>query len=296
VDEFNIKTALGEMHRVFKNQLDSKNLQFRMDIDPALDRYFNSDVTRLKQVLTNLIGNASKFTDKGGVTVTARQVSSNSELAEVYFGVEDTGIGMTTAEQNSIFEAFNQAESSTTRRYGGTGLGLTISKKIVEKMGGQLEFRSEKGIGSCFSFTIKMPIVQNHKNYVNENKVSALQSLKGAKVLIAEDSHVNMTITRKFLQRWDVEIDEAENGLIALEKFRNNKYDVLLIDLDMPVMDGFQALAEIRKVNDKIPAIAFTAAVLPQMKEFLASKGFNDFLQKPFRPEDLHNKISKYRA
>ena len=144
------------------------------------------------------------------------------------------------------------------------------------------------------SFTIKMPIVQNHKNFVNENKVSALQSLKGAKVLVAEDSAVNMTITRKFLQRWDVVIDEAENGLIALEKFRQNEYDVILIDLDMPVMDGYQALAEIRKVNEKIPAIAFTAAVLPQMREFLASKGFNDFLQKPFRPEDLHNKISKY--
>ena len=139
-----------------------------------------------------------------------------------------------------------------------------------------------------------MPILQHRKNFVNENKVGTLQSLKGVKVLVAEDSTVNMTITRKFLLRWGVEVDEAVNGSVALEKFRQNDYDVLLIDLDMPVMDGFQALAEIRKVNEKIPAIAFTAAVLPHMKEFLANKGFNDFLQKPFRPEDLHSKISKY--
>ncbi|MFL5740665.1 MAG: response regulator, partial [Flavisolibacter sp.] len=127
-----------------------------------------------------------------------------------------------------------------------------------------------------------------------ENKVSSLISLKGIRVLVAEDSPVNMTITRKFLQRWDVVIHEAINGQEAVQMFQDNEYDVVLIDLDMPIMDGYEALTEIRKINKNIAAIAFTAAVLPQMKEYLAGKGFNDFLQKPFRPEDLHRKISFY--
>jgi signal transduction histidine kinase/CheY-like chemotaxis protein len=294
-DEFNLKNVLDKIYTVFKNQFVLKHVRFEINVDPVLDKYFKNDETRLKQVLTNLIGNAFKFTDRGTVKVTARVEASDSEAAEVYFAVEDTGIGMTTEHQQTIFDAFNQAETSTTRRYGGTGLGLTISKKIVTKMGGELKLHSEKGKGSCFYFSIRMPFVQGKKTFVNENKVSVLAGLKGTRVLVAEDSSVNMTITRKFLQRWDVIIHEAVNGQEAVDLFKQNEYDLVLIDLDMPVMDGYQALIEIRKVNQNIPAIAFTAAVLPQMKEFLAGKGFNDFLQKPFRPEDLHKKISKYR-
>lgn len=295
VDEFNLKNVLDKINTVFKNQFEFKNVRFEMHVDPSLDKYFKSDETRLKQVLTNLIGNAYKFTDKGTVKVSARLVNSDSDAADVFFSVEDTGIGMSAEHQQTIFDAFNQAETSTTRRYGGTGLGLTISKKIVVKLGGDLKLKSEKGKGSCFYFTIRMPFSIGTKTYVNENKVSTLNGLKGTRVLVAEDSTVNMTITRKFLQRWDVVIHEAVNGQEAVQLFSQNEYDVLLIDLDMPIMDGYQALTEIRKFNKNIPAIAFTAAVLPQMKEYLAEKGFNDFLQKPFRPEDLHKKISMFK-
>lgn len=293
-DEFNVKSVLEKIFAVFKNQFDSKKVRFEFNIDSALDKYFKSDETRLRQVLTNLIGNAFKFTDKGSVQCSAKLVSSDSEAAEIYFSVKDTGIGMNLEHQQLIFDAFNQAETSTTRKYGGTGLGLTISKKIVVKLGGDLQLKSEQGKGSHFFFTIRMPFCIGNKAFVNEDKVSGLISLQGAKVLVAEDSVVNMTITRKFLQRWDVVIHEATNGQEAVELFNKNKYDVLLIDLDMPVMDGYEALAQIRKINTNIPAIAFTAAVLPQMKEYLAGKGFNDFLQKPFRPEDLHKKIAFY--
>jgi signal transduction histidine kinase len=295
VDEFNLKTVLDKIHTVFKNQFESKNVRFETNVDPALDRYLKSDETRLKQVLTNLIGNAFKFTEKGTVRISAKVEASDSDAVEVYFAVEDTGIGMTLEHQQTIFDAFNQAETSTTRRYGGTGLGLTISRKIVMKLGGDLKLKSEKGKGSCFYFSVRMPFVQGNKPFVNENKVSVLAALKGTRVLVAEDSPVNMTITRKFLQRWEVNIHEAVNGQEAVDLFRQNEYDLVLIDLDMPIMDGYQALIEIRKINANIPAIAFTAAVLPQMKEFLAGKGFNDFLQKPFRPEDLHKKIATYK-
>jgi signal transduction histidine kinase/CheY-like chemotaxis protein len=293
-DEFNLKTVLDKIYTVFKNQFDGKKVRFEFNIDNALDKFFKSDETRLRQVLTNLIGNAYKFTEKGSVQCSAKLISSDSEAAEIYFSVKDTGIGMNQEHQQLIFDAFNQAETSTTRRFGGTGLGLTISKKIVVKLGGDLQLKSEQGKGSHFFFTIRMPFCNGNKAFVNEDKVSGLISLKGAKVLVAEDSVVNMTITRKFLQRWDVNIHEATNGQEAVQMFNKNVYDVLLIDLDMPVMDGYEALAQIRKINKNIPAIAFTAAVLPQMKEYLAGKGFNDFLQKPFRPEDLHRKIAFY--
>jgi signal transduction histidine kinase len=293
-EEFNMKTVLEKITTVFKNQFEQKGVRFEFQIDLALDKFFKSDETRLRQVLTNLIGNAFKFTEKGSVQCRAKLVSADSDAAEIYFSVQDTGIGMTLEQQQVIFDAFNQGETSTTRRFGGTGLGLTISKKIVTKLGGDLKLRSEQGKGSHFFFTIRMPFFQGNKAFVNENKVSSLISLKGVRVLVAEDSVVNMTITRKFLQRWDVIIHEAVNGLEAVQMFKDNEYDVVLIDLDMPVMDGYEALVEIRKINQNIPAIAFTAAVLPHMKEHLSDKGFNDFLQKPFRPEDLHKKISVY--
>jgi len=213
-------------------------------------------------------------------------------MADIYFSLQDTGIGMSKEHQQAIFDAFNQAETSTTRRFGGTGLGLTISKKIVLKLGGNLQLESEPGKGSHFFFTIHVPICE--KGDVIEKKPATLISLKGARVLVAEDSQMNMMITRKFLQRWEVVVHEAVNGLEAVQLFKENEYDVLLIDLDMPLMDGYEALVEIRKINKNIPAIAFTAAVIPQMREYLASKGFNDYLQKPFHPENLNSKISSY--
>ena len=295
-EAFNMKTLLDKVHTVFKNQFDDKKVAFEFKVDSALDKYFKGDETRLRQVLTNLIGNALKFTEKGKVECMAELISSDSQTADIYFSVQDTGIGMSKEKQQIIFEAFNQGESSTTRRFGGTGLGLTISKKIVSMLGGDLRVESEPGEGSHFFFKIQMPISQESRSFVNEKKVSSLNSLKGTRVLVAEDSPVNMTITRKFLERWDVGIHEATNGQEAVQLFETNEYDLVLIDLDMPVMDGYEALTAIRKLNQNIPAIAFTAAVLPNMKEHLTDKGFNDFLQKPFRPEDLHRKISLYCA
>lgn len=293
-DEFNMKEVLDKIYTIFKNQFETKNVVLEFNLDDKLNQYFKSDETRLRQVLTNLIGNAFKFTEKGFVKLTAKLISAHDDTANIYFSLQDTGIGMSKEHQQVIFDAFNQAETSTTRKYGGTGLGLTISRKIVHKLGGSLQLESEPGKGSHFFFTIHVPICKDVKPVQHQQKSTDLVSLKGARVLVAEDSQVNMMITRKFLQRWNVEIDEAVNGLEAVQLFKKNEYDVLLIDLDMPIMDGYEALAEIRKINKDIPAIAFTAAVIPQMKEYLASKGFNDFLQKPFHPENLNRKISFY--
>ncbi len=293
-EEFNVKSILDKIHIVFKNQFESKGVKLEHDIDNNLDQFFRSDETKLRQVLTNLIGNSYKFTVKGYVKLTAKLIKSDNYSAEIFFSIQDTGIGMSKEHQQVIFDAFNQAETSTTRKYGGTGLGLTICKKIVHKLGGSLQVESEPGVGSRFFFTVRMPVCNNTTTLAKHGDNSKLTTLKGSRVLVAEDNNINMMITRKFLQKWDVIIDEAVNGKEAVDLFMKNEYDILLIDLDMPVMDGYVALSEIRKLNKTIPAIAFTAAVLPEMKEFLSGKGFNDYLQKPFHPELLHRKIVSY--
>jgi signal transduction histidine kinase/CheY-like chemotaxis protein len=293
-DTFNMKKFLENIHTVFKNQFHDKNILFEVNIDPNLDRHFVSDETRLRQVLNNLIGNAQKFTDQGKVECNAKLVSSDSNQASINFSIKDTGIGLGREKLEMVFEAFNQGELSTTRRYGGTGLGLTISRKIVSSLGGNLQVESEVKKGSVFYFTLTLPFAKNRTVITDKNKIGTLESLKGTKVLVAEDSTINMKIARKFLERWEVEVHEATNGEEAVERFRQGHHDLLLLDLDMPVMDGFTALKEIRKFHKNIPIIAFTAAVLPEMEKELTEKGFNGFLQKPFRPEELHKLIVRH--
>ncbi len=289
---FNLKDSINKIETIFKKQFLEKKVAFEMFADDSLNRQFEGDETKLNQVLANLVGNALKFTSSGSVQCLVKLLSSNSQTARVYFSIKDTGVGMSAEKLHVIFNAFDQGETSTRRKFGGTGLGLTISKKIVSMFGGDLQVTSDEGKGSTFFFTIQLPFHQENSSFVNEKQVGKLKSLKGLRILVAEDSSVNMMITRKFLQRWDVTIHEATNGKEAVEYFRKNDYDLMLIDLDMPVMDGYEALDEMKKDRRNIPAIAFTAAVLPNMKQNLEEKGFDDFLQKPFRPEDLHKKIS----
>jgi CheY-like chemotaxis protein len=269
----------------------SKGLTFRTSIDSGLDLELLTDQTRLHQILNNLLSNAIKFTDEGLVSLSCRCLSKTSQKAIIKFEVEDTGIGIPGSKHKEIFESFTQADANTTRKYGGTGLGLAISKKLVEMFEGELQVESEPGKGSKFSFTIELNINHNWKKYIEEQKPKMQSSLVGIKLLIAEDNHVNMSIARRFLVKWGVEVAEAVNGKEALEKFKQEKYDLLLIDLEMPEMDGATALKEIRKMNALIPAVAFTAAVYDNMHVDLLAKGFNDFIHKPFRPEELHNKI-----
>jgi signal transduction histidine kinase len=291
---FNLSRSIRKLQSVFEVQFRERNLELVFDIDPFVDRDFTVDETRLNQVLTNLISNALKFTKRGKVQCTVKLLSATSQSAEIRFEVKDTGIGISADKHQTIFEAFHQGEASTTRRFGGTGLGLSISKKIVTLLGGDLKVDSEVGHGSCFYFTTTLPFSQHKQNFVNTERVSVLKNLSGIRVLMADDSLVNRRIARRFLEKWQIEMDEASDGKEAIQLFFKNKYDFLLIDLHMPGMDGHETIEAIRKVDTKTPAIAFTAAVLPDMRKRLLSEGFTDLLQKPFRPEDLHQKIVRY--
>ncbi|HTF31273.1 MAG TPA: response regulator [Flavitalea sp.] len=288
----NMKEFVLKIASQFKGQTQSRGLEFVIDVDNRLDQELITDETRLNQVLSNLLSNAIKFTATGKITLAARQLFASSTKASVQFIVRDTGIGISKNKHKEIFESFTQADLNTTRKYGGTGLGLSITRKLVSKFNSDLFLESEEGKGSTFHFTMELKINENRRMYISDGKSRELGQMTGVRVLIAEDNPVNMSIAKRFLNKWGIEVGEATNGREAVELFRKEHFHLMLIDLEMPEMDGATALREIRKFNNSIPAIAFTAAVYDNMQLDLLKKGFMDFVPKPFRPEDLHGKIS----
>jgi len=248
------------------------------------------DEMRLKQVVLNLLSNAVKFTETGSVTLKAHVNHLTDSGAEIYFAVTDTGIGIPPEKLFLIFDSFTQADAETTRKYGGSGLGLSICKELIRKMGGQLQVSSEQGKGSTFYFTLTLPFAQR-TIIAPKEKLRSLRQLDGVRILLVEDNTVNMKIARRFLHSWGASINTAENGLIAWELFQQESFDLLLVDLEMPLMDGKELLTQIRTVNKEIPAIAFTAAVYENMYDDLQKYGFNGYLHKPFRPDEMHRNI-----
>jgi len=291
---FNLKEFMQRVAAPFIRSA-NRNISFVLDVDHDLDIDIISDQTRLQQVLNNLISNANKFTPEGTITIGAKMEQRNSQQVSITFSVSDTGIGILPARQQQIFDSFTQADAETTRKYGGTGLGLSISRHIVEKMGGELEVDSYPGIGSTFFFTIQLRF-NSTKAFVNETTLKQLTEMEGNRILLAEDNPMNMMVATRFLKKWKMQVDEACNGLEALELYGKNSYDLLLVDLEMPEMDGVSFVAHVRKTGDDIPIIAFTAAVYDNMHEDLKQKGFSDFITKPFRPEDLHKRILQLTA
>lgn len=293
-----IPNFINKVASPFIPQYEEKGVLFEVEIDENLKRPVLTDSTRLNQVLTNLLSNALKFTVKGSVKLIVKGLSLKSDVNNIEFSVIDTGIGISEDNKKRIFEQFTQADVKTTRRYGGTGLGLTISQKLVGLMGGELKVESKYNKGSRFYFNIEVPVhMGKQKTFINDKDLLKNEGkLKGLRILIAEDNAINMMIASRFLDKWGVVHEKAKNGLEAVSIFNNSNFDVLLMDLDMPEMDGYGALNAIRKVNPTIPAIAFTAAVFDNMKENLISSGFDDFIQKPFRPEDLHTKLVAFSS
>jgi CheY-like chemotaxis protein/anti-sigma regulatory factor (Ser/Thr protein kinase) len=290
----NIESFAGSVISQFGQQAEAKGLEFKSCVDPELNIELLTDETRINQVLSNLLSNAIKFTHRGSITFNVRKVTSSSTNISVEFLIEDTGIGIPENKRKEIFESFTQADLETTRKYGGTGLGLTITKELLGFFNSELILKSEEGKGTQFAFTLDLPINENRKVYITGKTDKISTSLNGIRVLVAEDNKVNMAVIKRFLEKWGVEISEAENGKIAVNLFSKGGYDLLLFDLEMPEMDGASALKEVRKVDNEVPIIAFTAAVYENMQIDLKEKGFTDFIQKPFRPDELHKKISSH--
>ncbi len=261
--------------------------------DDDLPEFVVGDDVRLGQILNNLVSNAVKFTKDGIITIRIELKKTNKTDLEIYFAVEDTGIGIPFEKQGLIFERFTQANNNITREFGGSGLGLTIIRRLLQLQGSDIYIKSEPGTGSTFYFTLTM------KKSATEIREEAKQAgdlkfdLTGVKILLVEDVEFNVMVAKRMLKNWNAVVDLAENGAVAVEKVKSNQYDLILMDIQMPIMDGYTATSEIRKFNKDIPVIALTASVITtdiQSRAF--ETGMNGCITKPFNPTDLYSIIS----
>lgn len=279
----------------FKHTADSRGISIRLDIDEEVPRYIVGDATRLTQILNNLISNAVKFTEEGGVVVGVHVLNKHDKRVRLQFNVADTGIGISEEKKEDVFESFAQEETHTTRRFGGTGLGLTISKKLVEMQNGNIYLDSKKGRGSIFTVVLDFEVADSADRPSNSSKQD---QLRDAHILVVEDNKINQKVIERFLQKWEVSISLAEDGEEALRIVQENSVDLIFMDLQMPEMDGYETTRNIRKMENTnksdLPIIALTAAALSEVKEKVYAAGMNDFITKPFDPESLRNKIKQH--
>lgn len=293
---FNFKDLVLEIVR----SLQAKALENQNKIEVIIDDKFQanivSDPLRISQIFTNLILNAIKFTKNGLIQVKIDQVNEINNHSVFKVQISDNGIGIDVGKFNSIFQKFAQADTKTSRQYGGSGLGLVITKNLLNLFHSDIELESEIGTGSKFSFVLNLPIF--NKNSELKNELNAVdyeeQKLEGLKVLLVEDNLINVKIAEKILKQWGVNVYVALNGLIAVEKHKSTKYDIILMDLSMPVMDGFEATINIRSIDSSIPIIALTASTSYLSLEKAMQIGINEYITKPFNPRELNLKLSKY--
>lgn len=292
-ERFHLLLLINKLKSIFENTAQYKKLEFKILINGNADIYVKGDEIKLNQVLFNLLGNAFKFTEEGTVTlsITVSDTPSANGKLSISFAVQDSGIGIREEDRQKIFESFTQADSLTTRKFGGTGLGITISEKLLNLMGSALQLQSEYGRGSRFWFHMEMS-KSSYEPAIKKELNAGNYELPNLKILMAEDNKINQMVAKKILEKWKVQVTIAENGLEAFTAAVKNDFDVILMDLDMPVMDGYESAAKIRLQKPQALIVALTAAAFDDMDIHLRKKGFTDVLQKPFKPFDLYRKIS----
>ena len=305
---FDFEKTIQKTINVMKFRADEQRQQFYVNIDKNIPRAFIGDDQRLAQVITNLLSNAVKFTpEEGGITLDAQLISEEGGMCKLQISVADTGIGISEDQKSRIFDLFEQAESDTTRKFGGTGLGLTISKSIVEMMGGDLWVESELGKGSKFIFTVMLEKddSQRASQLESESKKHGFlhepkDDFTGHTVLIAEDVDINREIVMALLEPTNITIDFAENGIQAVNMFKDSpdKYEMIFMDIQMPEMDGYEATRQIRVLDNPlakaIPIIAMTANVFQEDVAKCLEAGMNGHIGKPIDFEDVLNKLRQY--
>ncbi|HLW19347.1 MAG TPA: ATP-binding protein [Cyclobacteriaceae bacterium] len=296
---FNIQNILQRIIHSYTYQIREKSLEIVVDIDPYLPKQVIGDPVRLAQIINNLLSNAIKFTEQGTVRVGIELLDKSKKYVAVRFIFEDSGIGIPEEKKETIFEAFTQANVNTTRKYGGTGLGLAIVKKLITLFGSEITVSSKPDGGSIFQFDISFEKVKKKDRLSKEKSIDLSKDLGNYKVLVAEDNRVNQMMMKKFLQKWEVgELMFANNGEEAIALFMTANFDLLLLDLQMPIKDGFEVAKFIRSLPDerqsKIPIIALTASSFMEVKEQLEEAGIDDFISKPFIPDDLLSKLIKH--
>jgi PAS domain S-box-containing protein len=297
--DFNLKELIENAAKTLELKAKEKNLYLRAVSDEKIPDILIGDPVRLNQILINLVGNAVKFTETGGVEIKVGVNKIINGKIKLTFSVCDTGIGISQSRIGKIFESFTQAYVDTTRKYGGTGLGLAITKRLVELQGGEVKVESEPGKGSTFSFDLTFGISTKQADKLSEKVVQFSGSLAGIRLLLAEDNAVNQFYAKQLFSKWEIKFDVANDGLEAVDYLKKNEYDVVLLDLQMPKMNGFEVVEVIRDIkseviNHNVPVIALTADISPDTKEKVNLSGMDDFVLKPFEHHELYSKISKF--
>jgi len=297
--DFSLRKAIHDITTLQKSRLHEKHLELKLEFDADLPEIINGDQLRTKQILINLLGNAIKFTEQGHITISVSVLERTSHRILLRVTVSDTGIGMTQEAMQKIFDPFTQADSSTTRRFGGTGLGLTICRSLAELMGGTITVESTPGSGS--SFYLELPFTCNDGSAPlagrEAHQTHMLKPQRPLTVLIAEDNQTNQHTLKKILLQAGHQPTCTENGQEALERWRKEKFDVVLMDIQMPVMNGLEALEQIRSeeaaTGKHTPVVALTADVLKGTEEKLLKAGFDGYLAKPLKIKDLAHELAK---
>lgn len=306
IEEVDLIELAHQVIDLFKYQAHKKNLDLILNIDPNVHQYILADSTRLKQILVNLLSNAIKFTSFGQIRLDISQNPSlNEGFSDIKFSVKDTGIGIKKVNREKIFDSFMQADNSTTRKFGGTGLGLTISNQLLGLLKSELQLISKYGEGCNFFFNVEFE-ASNIKKYSNieitnatkENKMTSATYQQQIKILVVEDNNINMLLAKTLLKSIspNCTIIEASDGKEAVEQFKKEKLDIILMDIQMPVKNGYEATADIRKINEgrNIPIIALTAGIMDGEKEKCLEFGMNDYISKPIIKADLEQVLLKW--
>ena len=296
--DFDLHYLMQKVQNIFKFQADEKGIKLMVYLDHAVNKYLKGDTVRLNQIITNLVGNALKFTEFGNIEILI--YNSLTRKNNIVFEVRDTGIGIEKDKLSKIFEKFTQANSDTTRKYGGTGLGLTITKLLVELLGGTISVESKVDVGT--KFIVELPFEYGSEELVLKTNLKVMEmagKLSGKKVLLVEDNKLNQLIAKEFMKQWGLEVVTAENGVEAISVLDSGQeFDLVLMDLQMPLMDGFTTTEYIRKNYQgkflNMPIIALSAATSMEVKSKIVQVGMNDFISKPFESQSLFTKISEY--
>lgn len=284
---FNIQSSLKELATANKNY-------FNLEIDEAIPDNLIGDPTKISQIILNLINNALKFTQNGNVNVIAKLYAITEENATVYFEIVDTGIGIPEDKLQTVFESFSQGSIEVNRKYGGTGLGLTIVKKLIELLGGEIKLKSEVGKGSTFTFKLDFKINKEPLEAVEEKKPYNDNQLKNKSILLIEDNKINQMITRKMLENKAISCEIIDNGEDAVELLKIKRFDMILMDVHLPGINGTTATKLIREFDKTTPIIALTAISLDENRDMLLSYGMNDVITKPFIPDEFYSIIAKF--
>jgi len=297
---FCLDDILNQLTTIFKQSAQNKGLELSFNIKSDTPKYLIGDPLRIGQILTNLLGNSIKFTEKGYIKLNIEKKEENKEEIRLLFEIEDTGIGMSKEQIEKLFKPFAQADSSTTRKYGGTGLGLVITKKIINAMDGDIKLSSKEGDGSRFYFDILLKLLPSNKipSTISDRDMGteSEKGLFGIRILLIEDNEINQEVATKMLQKAGAKVVCANNGKEGVDLFlaNQNGIDVILMDLQMPIMSGFEATKKIRERDKNIPIIALSAAAMIEDKQKANEAGMDDHLSKPIDSNELYNTIAQW--